>query len=206
MNTRKITVGALVVLIILVTGWLLLSMFKNNPKPDAKKAASPTQEAKKEMVKIEKSDVLEGKVKKVSGQKLTLSTGSGEKAINIQEGKTKFFVKGEADAPVEIALSELKEGAEITVIYEETKEQEMLIASGVFQGVISDISGEKIILKSEGETKTFTLAAQTTIYMTEGTNDVNKKISDLRLGSLATVIYATEKGELAALGLRIDKL
>lgn len=206
MDKRKITAGILIALIILVTGWLLLSMFKNNRKTDSQKVATPTQEAKKETVKTEKSDVLEGKIKKISAKSLTLQTDSGEKVITIQEDKTKFFVKGEADALVETAVGELKEGSEVAVIYQEIKEQEIAIASGVFQGAITDITGEKITLKSESETKTFKLTDQTTIYMTVGDKDVDQKVSDLKANSLVSVIFATEKGELTALGVRIDKL
>ena len=204
MDRKKIIVGILSFLILVVTGWLLLSVFKNLRQAD--KTQPPIKESKKEIIKTEKSDVLEGQVKKISGRSLTLQTESGEKAINIQEGKTKFYVKGEADAPVEIAASELQEGTAVTVIYEETKEEEILIASDVFQGTITEISGEQITLKSGDDTKTVTVTSQTTIYLTEGATDVTKTISDLQAGSLVTVIYGSEKGNLTALGIRIDKL
>lgn len=204
MDKRKIIVGIIILLIFIITGWFFLSVIKNSRKQE--KAPLPVTEAKKELVKTEKSDVIEGQFKKISGQSLTLQTESGEKTINIQESKTKFFVKGKADAPVETPVGELKEGTEVTVIYAETKEQEMPIASGVFRGVITNISGGKITLKSESETKTFTIGAEPTVYMTKGANDVTKKISDLRTNSLVSVIYASDNGELVALGIRIDKL
>jgi len=204
MDKRKITVGVLAVLIFIVTGWFLASLVRDGRKsaetPPAKEKNSP-----KELIKTEEADVLEGKVKKISSKGITLETESGEKVIGSQS-KPVVYVKDESGAPVETEMTEVKEGIEVIVVYTKVEDKEIMIASNAVQGTVSDIAGDQISFKTESETKTATVTPDTTIYMSEGAQDVDKQFSDLQIGSLVTVIYAVQNGQLTATGIRIDKL
>lgn len=226
MENKKTLIVAVIILIILVTGWVLTVKFSNfkstekstlsvsgetkNPEVTSEKNKISNSPTSKESVSITSTSFdissAEGTVVGINANNnLTLLTDVGEKIISITPQHAIFMV--EDSKQVEISSNQLRIGTKVSVRYTgPVTPQNNTIASNANQGIITAVKEDSITIKMVSGEKTIEITPVTSIYSLNGDQAVDKKFSDIKIGSTVTVAYADDSTKTVVVAIRIDKL
>lgn len=108
---------------------------------------------------------------------------------------------------VEISSNQLRIGTKVSVRYTgPVTPQNNTIASNANQGIITAVKEDSITIKMASGEKTIEITPVTSIYSLNGDQAVDKKFSDIKIGSTVTVAYADDSTKTVVVAIRIDKL